>query len=120
MTETPILINTYDSLKLRQRTEAIVRLHRFATMQDAERAARKAVKWIAKNQKVKNAKPPAGIRNSLIMLAQVQKARAQDNFQLQKEAKEANRLRNNPPPHDDVQELKESDHPAWKPPGLGT
>lgn len=105
MVNTPILINKYDSLKLRQRTEAIVRLHRFATMEDAERAARKAVKWIAKNKKVKNAKPPAGIKNSFVMLAQVQKARAQDNFRLQKEAKDADRLRNNPPPHDDVQEL---------------
>jgi hypothetical protein len=77
-------------------------------MEDAERAARKAVKWIAKNQKVKNAKPPAGIRNCFVLLAQVQKARAQDNFRLQKEAKEADRLRNNPPPHDDVKELEDN------------
>ena len=108
MIETPILTQKYDSLKLRERVEAIVCLHRFATMQDAERAARKAVKWIGKNQKVKNAKPPAGIRNSFVMLAKVQKVRAQDSFRLQKEAEEANKLRNNPPPHDDVQELEKN------------
>lgn len=100
-----ILIQKYDSLNLRERVEAIVKNHRFATMDLAERAARKAVKWIVKNGKQKNGKPPGGTRNCIVMLAQIQKARAQDKLRLEKESKEANRLRNNPPPHDDVQEL---------------
>ena len=104
----PILIQRYDSLKLRDRIDAIVTLHQYATMEDAERAARKAIKWIRRNQGVKNARPPAGIQNCIVLLARVQKARAQYKQRILKENKEADRLRNNPPPHDDVKELEEN------------
>ena len=100
-----LLIQKFDSLKLRERVEAIVTVHQYATMKDAERAAKRAVKWIVKHGKKKDVKPPAGIKNCIVLLAKVQKARAQDKQRLEKESKKADGLRNSPPPHDDVQEL---------------
>ena len=108
MIEKMLLLQTYDSLKLQERIKAIVTLHQYATMKDAERAARKAVKWITRFGKVKDAKPPNGIQNCIVLLARVQKARAQDKERILKELrefKEADRLRNNPPHHADVKEL---------------
>lgn len=103
----PLLIQKYDSLKLRDGIGAIVKRHHYATMEVAERAARKAVKWIVKHGKDKSVRPSNGTQLAIVMLARIQKARAQDKLRLEKEYQEADRLRNNPPPHDDVQKLGE-------------
>lgn len=119
MNPTPILTHVYDSLDLRKEIEAIVASYHYATLEDAERHARKTVKWISKVKGLlpEDSKPTPFIRDGLVMLGKIQKARAEDIARIKKEQAEAAQAaydaRANSSPDDDVQELKEEKFPPF-------
>jgi len=104
-----ILLKANDSSEVSLQIMKIINQHKFVTVDDAERRARKVYKWLAsvKHIPLKERKPNKGIQDGLVMVARCDKVRQQFRQREQARRAKAARLRAtpNPNPHDDAKEL---------------